>query len=115
MSSNESKPVFTSGRETALRAVTAFLAWGSWIGAVAIFAYATWQYNPNKGDFAPQWVGFTFILCIGVAIAASAARSRQKLADTVLGAFTAGMVAQRESTLELVEQVRQMDDNHQGR
>jgi hypothetical protein len=111
----ESKPeAFTSGKESALRAVTSFLAWGSWIAAVAIFAYATWQYNPNKGDFAPQWVGFSFILAIGVAVAASAARARHRLSDTILAAFTAGMVAQREQAAELAERVMETSNNHSG-
>lgn len=79
--------------ETARRAAASFFQWAGWGYAFGIFLYATLNYNPNQGDFAPQWVGFTFIgsLCIG--IAGTLVRSRMRLTDTIVSAFTAGAAA----------------------
>jgi hypothetical protein len=116
MSSDTKPQAFTDGHESALRAVIAFLAWGSWAAAIAIFAWATFTYNPNEGEFAPQWVGFSFILAIGVGIAAGSARARHKLSDTILAAFQAGLLAQQQHAAELTAKVRAdmqtIDDNN---
>lgn len=77
------------------RAATAFIAWGSWLAVALVFLYATVNYNPNKGEFAPQWVGFTFIALIGVAIAAGNALGRHKLSDTMLKVYRAGVETAR--------------------
>ena len=76
--------------ERTRRRLTVFLLWGGWFTTAAIFLYSTLQYNPAEGEFAPQWVGFTFIGCIGVSIAAGVARGRQTLSDTIVTAFRAG-------------------------
>lgn len=75
------------------RAAALILMWTGWLGALAVFAYATENFDPNHGNFAPQWVGFAFIGCIGVAIAGSTARSRMRLSDTIVAAFKAGFDA----------------------
>lgn len=79
--------------ERVRRALAFAFMWAGWLGALTIFAYATATYDPNHGNFAPQWVGFSFIFCIGVAIAGSTARARMRLADSIVAAFRAGFEA----------------------
>jgi hypothetical protein len=65
--------------------------WGSWSGSMALGIWSVVDYDPNHGDFAPQWVGLAFIFLIGVAIAATSARARQKLSDQIVAAFKIGL------------------------
>lgn len=96
--------------EPARRIVAAVLQWGGWATCVGVFVYATVDFDPNHGDFAPQWVGFAFILSMGVGIAASIVRSRMRLTKAVITAFTAGLAAQKEATDQRVERiVRRLD------
>lgn len=75
-----------------LRVAVAYAAmWGGWLGSAALGLWSILEYDPNHGHFAPQWVGLVFIFLIGVAIAGSAASSRYKMADTIVGAFKAGL------------------------
>lgn len=74
------------------RRVLAVLAmWGSWAAAMALGVWSVVDYDPNSGDFAPDWVGLTFIFLIGVAIAATSARSRQRMSDQIIEAFRIGL------------------------
>lgn len=73
-----------------IRRVLAGVAqWGGWAASVGLLVYSI-QFHPEKGDFAPQWVGLTFVMCIGVAIAGTLVRSRMRLTNTIMAAFRAG-------------------------
>lgn len=65
--------------------------WGGWAGAMGLGVWSVVDYDPNHGDFAPDWVGLAFIFLIGVAIAASSARARQKLSAQIIEAFRIGL------------------------
>lgn len=80
--------------------------YGGWLAAATIFAWATLEFDPAKGHFAPQWVGFSFIgsLCIG--IAGTMVRSRMRLQATILQAFAAGAMA------NMLKAEREHDDIH---
>lgn len=82
--------------EPARRALSAFFQWGGWATAVGVFVYATSQFDPNHGNFAPQWVGFTFIFSIGLGIAGTLVRSRMRLTKTILEVFRAGTLVRQE-------------------
>lgn len=111
MSAKDVDEKFQRGTENAWRHLITFLAWAAWLGALAVFAYATIKYNPNEGNFAPQWVGFTFIALIGVGIAAGNTKAKHNLSDTIVGAFRAGMDAQSELMDERTELIIQSHDN----
>lgn len=76
--------------ENVRRVGASFLQWGGWGGAVFLLIWGTMNYDPSKGEFAPQWVSFTFILCIGFAIAGTTARARMRLSDTIIAAMKMG-------------------------
>jgi hypothetical protein len=76
--------------ESVRRPLASIFQWGGWLGSLAICIWATVEYNPAKGQFAPQWVGFLFIALIGVAMAGTTARSRMRLTDAIVHAFRAG-------------------------
>lgn len=86
--------------ETFRRAAASFFQWAGWGYAFAIFLFATLNYDPTKGHFAPQWVGFSFFagLCIGVA--GTLVRSRMRLTATIVAAFEAGAKAYELARLE---------------
>lgn len=109
------KQSFQRNGEAVWRKFITALAWLSWLAALAVFAYATWQFDPSKGEFAPQWVGFTFITCIGVGIAAGNAKAKHNLSDTILAAFETGMIAQAERTKEISDSITAADHAAQSR
>lgn len=76
--------------ESVRRVGASVLQWGGWGGAVALLIWATVNYNPSTGHFAPQWVSLTFILLIGFAIAGTTARARMRLSDTIIAAMKMG-------------------------
>lgn len=80
----------SSRLEQARRAAALFLVFGGWCGSMLLGLWAVIEFNPSKGEFAPQWVGFGYIALIGVAVAASTARSRMRMTDTIVGAFATG-------------------------
>lgn len=65
--------------------------WGGWAGSIGLGTWSIIAFNPERGDFAPQWVGLAFILLIGVAIAGSASAARYRMAQTIVDAFRAGL------------------------
>lgn len=79
--------------EKGRRLIASSLQWLSWWGALGLGFWAVQHYDPSEGKFAPQWVGLGYIFLVGVAIAATNARSRMKLSDTISQAFAAGMEA----------------------
>lgn len=76
--------------EPARRGTAIVLQWGGWLTTIGVFIYATLEFDPNHGNFAPQWVPFAFILSMGIAIAGTLVRSRMRLTDTIMNAFKAG-------------------------
>jgi hypothetical protein len=77
-----------------VRKWAAFTAmWGGWLTAIGMGIYSVAEFDPHMGNFAPQWVSFTFIGSIGVAIAGGSAVSRIKLAETIVAAFKAGFAS----------------------
>lgn len=98
---------FRDGGESVRRAITGTLAWGGWLATILLGLWSSLHYNPAQGEFAPQWVGLSFILSVGVAIAAGAARGRHKLTDTVLAAFAAGVEAARLRQDEMEDRIKE--------
>lgn len=98
--------------------ISSILMWVSWIGLTALGTWATFTFDPHKGDFAPQWVSFGYIGLIAVAVAASNARRNQKMADTVTTAFRSGMevhaklieTTNRAMIKELTKEMHDIDD-----
>lgn len=88
----------TGGKDTepVRRIIALVLQWGGWISCIGIFAYATTYFDPNHGHFAPQWVGFGFILSMGIGIAGTLVRSRMRLTQTIVDAFKAGQQNERD-------------------
>jgi len=76
------------------------LQWGGWGGAVFLLVWGTMNYDPSKGEFAPQWVSFTFILCIGLAIAGTTVKARMRLSDTIIAAMKMGFQISEDSRKE---------------
>lgn len=89
--------------EPTRRLMASVLQWAAWATVVGVFVYATSQFDPNRGNFAPQWVGFTFIFAIGVAITATLVRSRMRLTQTILSVFRAGQRSERDRQEDLHE------------
>lgn len=91
MMMQQTKAEQRAGRwEKARRAVAILLVLGGWLGSTSIGIWAVVTYDPAKGEFAPQWVGLGYIFLIGVSVAASTARSRMRMTDTIVGAFITG-------------------------
>lgn len=82
--------------ELARRFTAATLQWGGWSTCIGVFVYGATQFDPNHGVFAPQWVSFTFIFSMGVAIAGTLVRSRMRLTQTIIGVFQAGQQSERD-------------------
>lgn len=79
-----------------IRRFTAAAAqWGGWLAAFTIYIYSITTYNPSQGNFAPQWVGSTFLICLFIGIAGTMVRSRMRLSQTILESFRAGVEIQR--------------------
>ncbi|MEV6496924.1 hypothetical protein [Streptomyces prunicolor] len=55
--------------------------------------------------FAPQWVSFSFIFLLGVAIASTTAGLRMRITDTIVSAFRAGMDAAEEQRAAMAERL----------
>lgn len=96
--------------EPARRVAAALLQWGGWLGATGIFVYATAEFDPNHGKFAPQWVGFAFIAALVVGVAGTLVCSRFRLGRTMVSVFTQGRAAQRRETDERVQEVVRRQD-----
>jgi hypothetical protein len=82
--------------ERVRRPLALVFQWGGWLGCLGVGIWATDNYDPHKGQFAPQWVGFLFIALIGIAMAGTTARSRMRLTDAIVHAFQAGRLTARE-------------------
>lgn len=81
------------------RKATLGLAWAGWVGTgVLVILRAT--------ELVPMAWGSVAILTIGVAIAASLARSRMRLTDTIVGVFEVGVNAANDEREALREEVR---------
>lgn len=84
------KPERRSKMEAFRRMLAAGLVMGGWFGSLSLGVWAVVSFDPNEGKFAPQWVGLGYIFLIGVAVAASTARSRMRMTDTIVSAFKTG-------------------------
>lgn len=104
---------FGSNSESFRRAGALFFQWAGWGYAFGVFFFATFNYDPNHGDFAPQWVGFTFIGSLCVGIAGTLVRSRMRLTDTIVTAFTAGAAAAHTVQAEHAAIVKRIEDIEQ--
>lgn len=93
------------------RAVASWLQWIGWVGSLALIFHATVAFDPNHGDFPPAWYGPTVILLVGVAIAATTARSRMRLTDTIRGAFETGLKAAEEAAADRLAKVELRHEN----
>lgn len=91
------------------RVGASLLQWGGWAASIGLGIYSI-QFHPEKGEFAPQWVGLAFVFAIGLAITGSLVRSRMRLSHTILSAFKAGRSAQRDETGERVNEVVKRQD-----
>lgn len=83
--------------EKVRRPLALLFQWGGWLGCLGIGVWATNTYDPNKGQFAPPWVSFTFIFLMGIAIGGTTARSRMRLTDAIVHAFKAGQLVAGEN------------------
>jgi hypothetical protein len=92
------------------RIVATVLQWGGWLTNIALFVYATLEFDPNHGHFAPQWVGFGFIFSMGVGVAATLVKSRMRLSRSILGAFKEGRKSSRDDTDQRVAEVVKRQD-----
>lgn len=101
--------------ESVRRVIASVLQWFGWLGSLALIIWATTEYDPHHGDFAPQWVGLSVIFLVGVSIAATSARARMRLSDTITKTFTAGFqtaVTNREKAD--AEKVARVEDGREG-
>lgn len=67
--------------------------WGGWLGSMAIGVWSAVAYDVQKGHVAPTWMGLAFVFLIGVGVAASNARARQRLSDQFVETFRIGLMA----------------------
>lgn len=77
-------------KRIALRAV----AVGGWLYAIAISTWATLNFDPSAGRFAPQWMTLSVFLAMGFAIASGVALGRITSVRTLVNIFNAGMSSQ---------------------
>lgn len=100
--------------ETLRRRVSGLLQILGWWGSLGLGLWAAFSFNPAKGHFAPQWVGFGYIGLLGIAIAATHVRSRMRLQAAILKAFETGMRAQQMLFEEHAKQINtNIDNSHQ--
>lgn len=85
------------------------LQWAGWLTAIGIGAWSESTHRVHTS--APQWTDLAFVFALGVAIAATVARSRIRLAHTIVDAFKAGQQLAREDTNRRVDELHDgMDD-----
>lgn len=92
------------------RVVASVAQVGGWLAAMGVGTFATINYDPASHQLAPQWVSMTFIACVGIALAGTAARSRMRLGDTLEQVLRLGneTSAQNRQRIENVE--RRIDE-----
>lgn len=104
--------------EATRRRIASLFQWFGWWGSLSLGLWAVHHFDPSEGHFAPQWVGLGYIFLVGVAIAASNARSRMKLSDTISQAFSAGMDAHeqivRERTGRIIDELHEVAKHTNG-
>lgn len=87
------------------------LQWGGWLSTLGFGLYSVIEFDPNHGNFAPQWLTFVWIVSMGLAIAGTLVRSRMRLTKTILHAFKAGSEAEalRESIRKAIRDHERKD------
>lgn len=70
-----------------------------WAAFLSIGLWAALSFDPSRGQFAPQWIGFALIGTIAIAMAGGISASRLKLGETISmvsdASFRAGFEAAR--------------------
>ena len=84
--------------ESVRRFGAALMMWAGWLGGLFLFTYALFNYNPSEGRFAPQWLSFSFFLCLFIAVAGTLVRSRMRLSDTIIAALKTGAEMNQQQT-----------------
>lgn len=79
--------------EEVRRVIAWVLACGGWIASFVLALYASLNFDPSTGDFAPAWFTPTEIILIGIAIASGTALGRMRSVETITKVFRAGTMA----------------------
>lgn len=77
--------------ETMKRVTLWIVSVGGWLYAVGTACWATLEYDPNHGNFAPQWMGLSVFLSMGFAIASGVSLGRINSVRTLARIFQSGM------------------------
>lgn len=78
--------------DTVRRTLTIVCMVVGWVGSMTIGIWSAVGYDVTKGHIAPTWMGLAFVFLIGVGVAASSARARQKLSTQMIEAFRIGLL-----------------------
>ena len=81
--------------ETYRRVALWIVSLGGWSWAISIAVWATVNFDPSQGRFAPQWASLSVFLAMGMAIAAGVSLGRISSTRSLTRIFEAGMMAQR--------------------
>lgn len=80
-------------REEHRRALALFFTVGGWTASFGLALWATLNYNPSQGRFAPQWVTLSVFMAMGIAIAGGVALGRLRSVQVLTKVFQAGIIA----------------------
>jgi hypothetical protein len=78
-------------REEHRRALALFFTVGGWLASLGLALFASLNYNPNQGRFAPQWMTLTVFITMGIAIAGGVALGRLRSVEILTRVFQAGL------------------------
>lgn len=67
--------------------------WTLGCAGLGVFSYATLEFDPNQGHFAPPWVSFVFIACGISAVITSNVAGNLRAVDAMVRAFKIGFEA----------------------
>lgn len=89
------------------RAAALAVAWCAACVAAGTFAYATLEFNPDAGQFAPPWVSFVFFAALAVTIIAANVSGRLRATDAMVKAFEAGFKSAERYFKEMIKEMRE--------
>lgn len=92
--------------ETVKRVALWVISLGGWSWAIGAATWAVLEFDPSKGNFAPQWLSLSVFLSMGFAIAAGVSLGRINSVRTLAQIFQAGM-----DTAERAQRKRQEEHN----
>lgn len=81
--------------ETVKRVALWVISIGGWGWAVGAATWAVLEFDPNHGNFAPQWLGLSVFLSMGFAIAAGVSIGRLNSVRTLTKVFGAGALSEQ--------------------